>query len=63
MSSKEKRNSAILANFVPCRHDDKTKHILTKKLQNQSILGPNSFGMQLQTFPKKCNMRKFQPEA
>ena len=34
-----------------------------KKLRNQSIRGQVTFGIQLQTFPLKCNMRKLQSKT
>ena len=34
-----------------------------KKPQNQSIRGQITFGIQLQTFPSKCNTRKLQSKT
>ena len=37
--------------------------IFHKKTQNQSIRGQIFFGIQLQTFPWKCNTRKLQSKT
>ena len=34
-----------------------------KKTQNQSIRGQITFGIQLHTFPSKCNTRKLQSKT
>ena len=39
------------------------KPFSNKKLQNQSIRGQITFGIQLQTFLSKCNTRKLQSET
>ena len=60
MSSKKNNNWAILA-FSPYRYEvNDGSHFPVKKRQNQSIRGQITFGIQLQTFPLKCNTRKLQ---
>ena len=62
MSSKENNKWAILANFSPCKYEvDRTRHIPSKRLQNQSIRGQISIGIQLRIFQWECHTKNFQP--
>ena len=41
----------------------RSKAQANKKFQIDSFRGQNTFGIQLQTFQKKCKKRKLQPET
>ena len=47
------------ANFSPYRYEVKKKIYSNEELQNQSIRGQITFGIQLQTFAWNCNTKNF----
>ena len=62
MSSK-KNNSAIVADFSPYRYEVDERSLFPTKIQNQSIRGQITFGIQLQTSPSKSNRREIQSKT
>ena len=61
---KKNNKSAILENFSPYRYEVNERSLFPlKKPQNQSFRGQITFGIQLQTFPSKCNTRKLESKT
>ena len=63
MSSNKNNNSAFLADFSPNRYEVDERSLFPTKIQNQSIRGQITFGIQLQTSPSKSNRREIQSKT